>query len=302
MPPVRRASRDDGTSPQGARPQRPRRRTPAAVALVGLLVVAGVAEAHDTWLLPDLFALAGGSPVELSARAGGGKFPAGSAVPLPRVATVRLVGAASETRITDLAVEGGALRLRHAPPAAGQYRVVLSLTPGTIRSTPAGLLRFLRLEGGAAEAQRIERLGMVAGEDSLAFVHSASASTVIEVGRGGPRAFNRAAGLSLELLPLRDPGALAVGDTLHLRVLGDGQPVAGIGVEYKPAADTLTAGATPPAYTTVLADAQGVAHLPLTAAGPWIVRAAYVSARADATPREYAVSRATFVWQVRARP
>jgi hypothetical protein len=278
------------------------RRAPAAIAVVGLLAVAGVAEAHDTWLLPDLFALAAGDRLELSARAGGGKFPAGSAVPLPRVATVRLLGASSETRITDLAAEGGALRLRHPPTAAGQYRVVLSMTPGAIRSTPAGLLRFLRLEGGVGEAQRVERLGMVTGEDSLAFVHSVSASTVVEVGRGGPRAFNRPAGLALELLPAKDPGALAVGDTLHLRVLGDGQPVAGISVEYKPAADTLTAGATPPAYTTVLAGADGIAHLPVTAAGPWIVRAAYVSARAGSTQREYAVSRATFVWQVRARP
>ena len=288
--------------PRTSRHHRAWRRTSAAVALVGTLVVAGVAEAHDTWLLPDLFTLAGGSRLELSARAGGGKFPAGSAVPLPRVATVRLLGASTDSRITDLTVEGGALRLRHAPTAAGQYRVVLSLTPGTIRSTPAGLLRFLRLEGGAAEAQRVERLGMVTGEDSLAFVHSASASTVIEVGRGGPRAFHRAAGLPLELLPVQDPGALTVGDTLHLRVLGDGQPVAGISVEYKPAVDTLAVGATPPAYTTVLAGADGIAHLPVTSAGPWIVRAAFASARGGSTPREFVVSRATFVWQVRPGP
>lgn len=279
-----------------------RRRIPVLVAVIGLLGLAGVAEAHDTWLLPDLFTLAGGSRLELSARAGGGKFPAGSAVPLPRVATVRLLGASTDARITDLTVEGSALRLHHPPTATGQYRVVLALTPSTIRSTPAGLLRFLRLEGGAAEAQRIERLGLVSGDDSLVFAHSVSASTVIEVGRGGPRAFQRQAGLPLELLPVQDPGALTVGDTLQLRVLGDGQPVAGIGVEYKPAADTLTTGATPPAYTTVLANAEGIARLPLTATGPWIVRAAYVSARAGATPREYAVSRATFVWQVRPRP
>ncbi|WP_284352579.1 DUF4198 domain-containing protein [Roseisolibacter agri] len=284
------------------RQRRASRRTSVALACASLLVAVGVAEAHDTWLLPDLFTLAAGGRLALSARAGGGKFPAGSAVPITRVAAVRLVGAATEARITDFAAEGGALRIRHVPPAAGQYRVSLSLSPGTIRSTPAGLLRFLRLEGGAAEAQRVERLGLVTGEDSLVFVHAASASTVVEVGRGGPRAYQRAAGLPLEFLPVNDPLALAVGDTLHVRVTGDGQPVAGIGVEYKPAADTLAAGATPPAYLSAVADGRGIAHLPLTAPGLWIVRAAYVSPRAGNTPREYAVSRATFVWQVRARP
>lgn len=283
---------------------RPPRRAPLVLALLGVIAIAGVAEAHDTWLLPDLFALAAGAPVELSARAGGGKFPAGSAVPLARVAAVRLLGASTESQLTDVRAEGGALRLRHAPTTAGQYRVVLTLLPGTIRSTPAGLLRFLRLEGGAAEAERVERLGLVQGEDSVVFVHAASASTLIEVGRGGARAFQRSTGLALEFLPQHDPGALAVGDTLSLRVMGDGKPVAGIGVEYKPAADTLAAGAAPPAYVSARTDVDGVVRLPLTAAGPWIVRAAYVSPRAAAASpafREYAVSRATFVWHVRAQ-
>lgn len=48
VPPARRTTRHDRTWHWSAQ-----RRTLATLVLLGLLVVAGVAEAHDTWLLPD---------------------------------------------------------------------------------------------------------------------------------------------------------------------------------------------------------------------------------------------------------
>ena len=50
----------------------------------------------------------------------------------------------------------------------------------------------------------------------------------------------------------------------------------------------------------VTADAAGVVHIPLTNAGPWMLRSAYVSKRPGA-PSEFDVARATYVFGVAAK-
>lgn len=268
--------------------------------VAALATMASTAAAHDTWLIPDLFAFAADSPIHVSARAGGGKFPAGSAVQAARIADARMIGAAGEQKITEIAVENGSLRLHQKPQAAGQYLIVIGLTPGTMRNTPAGLIRFLRAEGGAAEATRLERDASMTALDSVVFTHAAFAATAVQVGQGGPRSFARTAGLPLEFVPVNDPAHVHVGDTLHVRVLGNGKPVAGIGVDFKPAADTVGTAAAP-AYMSAVADGNGVVHLPLTAAGPWMVRSAFTAPRAGGARNEFVVSRTTYVWNVGAK-
>jgi len=269
--------------------------------MAGLVGVVSSAAAHDTWLIPDLFSAAQGDGIAVRARAGGGKFPVGSAVQPARVASARVVGPSGVDTITEIAPVAGALRLTHKPTAAGQYLVAISLTPGTLRNASAGFLRFLRAEGAASEAARLERENTLAGMDSVAFTHAAHAATVVQVGQGGPRGFARTAGLPLEFVPVNDPTQLRVGDTLHVRVLGSGKPVAGIGVDFKSAASDTTAAGPNTAYTTQLADANGVVHVPVTVAGPWIVRSAFVSSKAAGAKNEFIVARSTYVWNVGAR-
>lgn len=63
------------------------------------------------------------------------------------------------------------------------------------------------------------------------------------------------AGLALEIVPLADPLAMVAGDELPVRVLFEGQPLAGAEVTVDYVGD---AGADP-----VIADAEGVARVPL---------------------------------------
>jgi len=266
--------------------------------VAGLSGVVSTAAAHDTWLIPDLFSAAQGQGIVVRARAGGGKFPAGSAVQVARVAGARVVGPTRADTVTDLAPVSGALLLTHKPTAAGQYLVALSLTPGTLRNTAAGFLRFLRAEGATAEAVRLERENVLSGMDSVVFAHAAYAAVVVQVGQGGPRGFARTAGLPLEFVPVNDPAHVRVGDTLHVRVLAGGKAVPGIGVDFKSAAADTTASGPNTTYAATLADAQGIVHLPLTAAGPWIVRSAFVSPKAGGARNEFVVSRSTYVWNV----
>lgn len=275
----------------------------ARAALVGIVTVApsSVLLAHDTWLLPDLFAVAQGRPVELSARAGGGKFPDGSAVPLDRVASVRVIGATSDNVATDVVASAGALRITAKPTSDGQYLVVLATKPSTLANTSAGFLKFLAAEGASAEARRLAESSLTRDADSVIFEHAVLASTVAEVGHGGARAFSRAGILPLGIVPLIDPAVLRVGDTLRLQLRADGRPVPRLGVDVKTALDTAVRGTGE--YASMIADSAGVVAIPLSRAGAWMLRTAWVAPTQSAGARviRTRVWRATFVWSVRPR-
>lgn len=265
---------------------------PAIIAILGL---AATAAAHDFWIIPDLFAVEGDAVVHVKGMSGT-RFPAGSAVQAARIADARLIGATGEMKITEMTVEGTALRLHQKPAAAGQYLVAVAMASRTTRSTPAGLLRFLRLEGGASEAARIERDSSFSRPDSVSYTSTSYAATAVQVGRGGPRTFSRSTGFSLEFVPVSDPAHLHVGDTLHVRVMGKGHTVAGISIDATGTMDsTGTPGSAP---VSLLADANGVAHVLLTKAGPWMLRAAFVSRHGGGPASEWDVSRSTYVFNV----
>lgn len=242
-----------------------------------------------------MFGIAGDAMVHVKAMSGT-RFPSGSAVQAARIANARLIGADGETAIRDLAVEGTALRLRQRPASAGQYLVAVAMLPRTTRSTPAGLIRFLRAEGGDAEAARLERDSAFTHSDSLTYASTSYAVTAVQVGKGGPRAFSLTTRFPLQFVPLTDPAHLHVGDTLHVRVLGGGRAVAGIAIDATGSQDS---SATPAAVlNTFVAGPDGVVHVTLTKSGPWMLRSAYVARRASAPSSEWDVARGTYVFNV----
>lgn len=272
------------------------------LAVVALVLAASTAWAHDTWIMPNLVAFAANATMHFNVRQGGPKFPTGTAVPTERIVDARIIGASSTATIMDMAVQGASLELHHKPAAAGQYLIVIGLAPRVFRETPAGVMRFLKAEGGTLEAARLERSNTFAGLDSVIFTHAGYAATIAEVGTGGPRAFARTAGIRLEFVPVNDPSPLRVGDTLHVTMLGNGSPVPGIGIELATGLDSAAASTAAVSRVAFTADAQGVVHIPLSRVGPVMLRSAYVSRKAGGAAREWDVSRTTFVFNVLPRP
>lgn len=266
--------------------------------ILGVLGTATLASAHDFWIIPDLFAFETNATMVVNGRQGGEKFPAGTAVPAERVVDARIIGASSTTSITEMVVEGSSLKLRQKPTAPGQYLIVVGLAPRVNRQTPTGVIRFLKAEGGVAEAERLEREQTFAGLDSVIFTSASYAASVAEVGAGGPRAFSKTGGLRLTFVPLTDPSHLHVGDTLRVQLVGNDQPLAGRGVEV---ATGLVSGAGPTATVTRITfttDAKGIAYVPLTKAGPVMLRSAFASPKAGGAKTEWDVSRTTYVFHV----
>lgn len=282
--------------------RRKHKSAPTARTLVGtalaMVSIASTALAHDTWIIPDLVAFAANATMHFNVRQGGTKFPTGTAVQAERIVDARIIGASSSAKITEMGVQGPSLQLHHKPAAAGQYLIVIGLAPRVFRETPAGVIRFLKAEGGALEAARLEREHAFAGLDSVIFTHGGYAATIAEIGTGGPRVLGKTAGIRLEFVPVNDPSRVHVGDTLHVRMLGNGTPVSGIGVELATGLDSAAVATTSVTRVPFTADANGVVHIPLDKAGPVLLRSAYASRKAGGAAREWDVSRTTFVFTV----
>ena len=118
---------------------------------------------------------------------------------------------------------------------------------------------------------------------------------------GGPRAFAKLAGLRLEFAPINDPGHVHVGDTLHVKILGNGKPVAGIGIEAAAGLDSAAGATESVTRIGFTADANGIVHVPLSVAGPVMLRSAYASHKVGSAANMWDVSRTTYVFNVGAR-
>ena len=279
---------------------RGRRRFVAFVTLVGGGLLAAEASAHDFWIIPSGFQIGQGETLEVLGQTST-RFPSSlSAVATPRVADARIVGAAGSTRITELSHRGTSLVLRGRPTAPGQYLVAVSLTPAPARSHAAVFRRWLELEGAPGEAARLEREGAFQGSDSVTRRTLKTAKTIAQVGSGGPRMFGQPAGQPLEFILDADPASLRVGDTLAVRMVYNGRPVAR-GEAHAGGADwPIAEGAQVPEPQDVhlTATEQGVLRLPITRGGVWNVRGIHVTPGASGTPREWDVHWATLVFQV----
>lgn len=260
-----------------AKPRSGAKHLAVGLALAGVLATADALTAHDFWLVPNAFQIGVGETLTVLGQTSS-RFPTTeSAVATDRVADARLIGATDETRISDLSVADKSLRLSARPSAPGQYIVAASLHWRSMRESAASFRRYLQLEGAPAALERIDREGLLTGRDSLTRRYAKYAKTLVQVGNGGGRAFSRMAGHPLEFRPESDPAALRPSDTLAVRLLFQGRPLADARVHA--GAVRWSAGATVHDSAHAVApdveirsDANGVIRIPIMTGGLWNVR------------------------------
>jgi hypothetical protein len=260
----------------------------------------GLLTAHDFWIVPIGFGIDPDSQVEILGQTGT-RFPTTvSAVVPERVADARLISATGEERITDLSVSGKSLRLRHRPTDPGQRIVAVALVTRSARAATAGLKRYIALEGAPELAEHYERAGAFAATDSVTQLTTKYAKTVVEVGRGGARAFSRPAGHALEFVPLSDPSSLRIGDSLAIRLQFRGQPLANAHLHAGAAPERALEDSTAVPREKDLSlttNQEGVALVPLGHSGMWNVRTLH-AAPAASSRTDWEVAFATIVFRV----
>jgi uncharacterized GH25 family protein/ketosteroid isomerase-like protein len=278
------------------------RASTTCVILVALATTATVVGAHDFWLVPNAFRLAEGSPLEVRGQTSSSFPTSEAAVAVERVADARVLGATGSIAVTDLSVSGTSLMLRLRPSGAGQRVIAVTLHPRSVRESAAGFRRYLELEGAPDALERVDREGLLAGRDSVMRRYTKYAKTLVEVGRGGPRAYAHAAGHPLEFLPEADPAALGQGDTLSVRLLFRGSPLANAAVHAgfvaTPQGRVLLSAPSPEPDLHVRTDAQGRVRVPLRAAGLWNVRTLHVTEADRGSGADWDTHWATLVFHI----
>lgn len=262
--------------------------------VVAVLTVSAsaVALAHDTWLLPSSRAVPVGRTVTLDLTSGMGFPSSGIPIKATRVAEARARLSGDAAALTPGREGKRALVYRWTPRSAGVATLWVRLAPVELELTPAQAEEYLK-EVGASAAVR-------AGWDSVPQPrrwresYAKLSKTFVRVGTppAGDSGWSVPAGTGLEIVPLRDPTAMVAGDTLPIRVLRDGAPVPSFPI----AAERAGQADAPFAYT----DANGVAQVPLPAAGLWMLRGtqlrrehtANLEWRSDFTTATLAVRRA----------
>ena len=284
----------------------PRPRT-AIAAMAAVVTFATVLAAHDFWIVPSAFEVEAEGWVEVQGQTGT-RFPISvSAVTPDRVADARVIGAGSEERIPELSVRDKSLVLRHRPTTPGQRIIAVGLATRTNREPAVTLKRYIALEGAPELAERYEREGAFGNIDSVTRHTTKYAKTIVEVGRGGPRAFTRAAGHPLEWVPETDPSALRTGDTLAVRLLYRGRALAGAHLHAGSAAESEVSSSSPETAPprrdlTLTTDAAGIVRIPLHQAGLWNVRTLHAAPAASGAVGEWEVAFATLVFRVTGGP
>lgn len=281
----------------------------AACLAASLACSASLLTAHDFWLVPDAFAVTPGGRIALRGQTSS-LFPSSlSAVTPDRIVAARVVTANTAVTVRDISVLGTSLRLAHPAPSAGQHLIGVQLAPRTVRESPASFRRYLDLEGAPEARQRYEREGLLpaVGGDSLTRRYAKYAKTLVEVGRG-PRAFQRLLDHPFEFVPLSDPSALRVGDTLRVRLLLLGKPA---GLAHAQAGsvpagrlavtDTAAARRAAAGDVQVETDAQGVATVVVTQPGLWNIRTLQIVPAPNGSGADWDVHWATLVFSVAKR-
>ena len=236
-------------------------------ALLLLLAVAPSLAAHDLFLKPFRFFVEPNAEVRV--RVLNGTFE-------------KSENAVAKNRVRDLSVVGADARFRADTSAwtdAGDTSIFTfrTGTPGTYLVGASTLPRALRLDAKQFN-EYLESDGVVdmlearrrAGEMDKASNerYSKHVKTIVQAGDARTGGFDTVLGYPAELVPLENPYSVKVGQTLRVRTLVDGKPVA---KQLVVAGGRMPNGARLPVQN-VRSDSAGVARVRLASRGYWYIK------------------------------
>jgi hypothetical protein len=229
-----------------------------ALGSLTILSVAVAALAHDTWIAPRSFLAKAGETVIFDATSHEAFPLLDFAIAPERIARsgVRLGGQTRPLVVRRRAAKS--LELQTMLPTAGMAVGWIELAPKQLELTPDKVAEYLEDIGRAAEAKnpqkgrwresyrKLMKTVVAVGDAS----HDASAAEPI--------------GLALELVPLANPSTVHLGDSLRLRLLKNGRPLAGLAV-------AACHASSPRRFETT--NAEGEVGFALNLPGPWLFAA-----------------------------
>lgn len=234
--------------------------------LAALLVVvlAGVAWAHDSWLVPDSSQAKPGEALRVM-------FITSENFPQPQAPTKAdrvdewvVVAGEGRTALQNFAAEAHGLSATAELSQPGTSVIGVALKGKLIELDRAKFEEYLASEGAEAALHALRAAG---GDEPQRELYTKFAKTYVEVGGTPSAAPPPAVGHALEIEPLTNPSTWKVGQKVRVRAYKNGKPAAGLRVS------TGREGLPPHAYgTTVTTDRDGYADFTLDAPGLWFLR------------------------------
>lgn len=263
----------------------------------GLLLAAGLLlagstylTAHDFWLVPELFRVPDGWTVHVAGQTGM-EFPKStSAIAPDRIARAELVSADRKIAVERTARSGASLMMEARPTASGQWWIAAALEPRTIRLTNKQFNGYLRHDGVWDVLERRE--GDPDPPSHVREEYTKYAKALVQVGDGGPDAYDRSVGHRIEFVPVTDPFALKAGEDFRVRLLWKGEPLANEVVF----AGREDAGEAPTWHSYT--DSAGIATVPVFVPGSWYVKAIQMVEAPDEASVDYRSYWATLSFHV----
>lgn len=201
----------------------------------------------------------------------GQRFPvAGTDLPPDRVETWRIVGPMGDVPAgSGFEQSGQSFATTVLLPSAGTYIGVMTIKAREIEMTGKEFSEYLQEEGldGILAARARD------GEGDIPTRERYRRYAKIVLGDGGTGAHaTRPLGLKAEFVPLRDPSSVHVGDMVAVQLLVDGRPIGGAPVTGLSTSQRIYART----------DDKGIAMLPVSTAGAWLIRTVHMGRPASA--------------------
>jgi uncharacterized GH25 family protein len=247
----------------------------SALALLGALVSASPASAHDHWIAPSNFRPAVGERIELALHVGHPQEFESQLRDPRRIVLFETFGPDGKA-LPVLGIDGKPPAGLFKAKAPGTYLVAYQSNHAFVELEPAKYAEYLRTEGLEDIQAERERRGETAlpGRDSYARFDKA----LLSVPGGAPSSagFERVVGMPFELVLESDPSAWKAGEELVLRLDFESQPLAGRQVK-------LIRLDAPHLVVLARTDEHGQAHLTPPSAGRW---SAFAVHQRRATPEQ----------------
>jgi uncharacterized GH25 family protein len=244
--------------------------------LVATFSLAASVFGHDFWIEPSTFRPAVGST--LGVRLVVGQGFRGDALPRNPATIARfvLVTGAGETPVGGRAADepAGSVRIDQPGLALIAYRSLESSVSLEAEKFEA----YLKEEG--LEAVIAERAKRGENRKPSRELFSRSAKSLVEAGGSGSAGYDRILGLTLELVPEKDPYAMKAGDELPVRLLYEGKPLSGalvVALAYDDAEKKIAQRS----------DRAGRVALRLPKQGVWLIKAVHMVPAAGVANAEW---------------
>lgn len=192
---------------------------------------------------------------------------------------------------TQFQDEGNTTGLNLETAEAGTYIVGASTTPREIDLKVEDFNRYLEHDGIPDMLAARRKSGQL--KQDVRERYSKHVKAIFRVGSALTDSFKTSLGYPVELIPLQNPYALGVGQTLEILSLLDGQPIAN---QFVMAAWEFNGKESPP--LTARTNAKGIVRIPLKSTGKWCVKMIHMVAIQDAN-LNYESKWATLTFEVK---